>query len=148
MYILYIVGVRVVIRVLSGGYGVDSTFNNISVISWCPVSNEGYVYDYYTTSLSVTCVVDRKHIICDCTDDCSIDFLQTNSKLYNKKMCDHCLVMFILFYRKNKKDKLWIGQGLLCLTPLSTIFQLQCGVQFYWWRKQPTCRKSLANIST
>ena len=52
--------------------------------------------------------------------------------LYVRKATLFCL--FILCKSRNKVNVI-LPLNWWCLMPLSTIFQLNCGSKFYWWRK-------------
>jgi hypothetical protein len=71
-------------------------------------------------------------------------------KVQRKKITNHGLILITQELKsvtsliiKEKSKYGWLV-GLWCLTPLSTIFHLYRGGQFYWW----TCRKSLTNFIT
>jgi hypothetical protein len=48
----------------------------------------------------------------------------------------------INIHEKSIKHDSIVGFGLWCLTPLSTIFQLYRGSQFYWWWKPEDLEKT------
>jgi hypothetical protein len=62
---------------------------------------------------------------------------------YQKNSINSCLKTKIINIIRQKDNTYWIGLGLWCLTPLSSIFQLYRGGQFYWWRKPEYSRKPL-----
>ena len=112
-----------------------------------------YLWIWYIFSKMASCIVED--IMLNLLNLDVLPVMRYNAREYFFSHYNYCNFFCHKIYKLQLKDlAMEVRFGLWCLTPLSTICQLYCGGQFYWWRKpeygrkQPTCGKSLTIFIT
>ena len=124
----------------------------------CFISNLAFLsieltewYCQYQQNDSTTEDVQIHYNVTEKNNNVRFEVLHVHYRLYrsksDKNCCDTSDVSYLdLQYSFHSIFSIGLELGLWCLTPLSTIFQLYRGGQFYWWRK-PEYQKKTTDLS-